>query len=181
MVGEPGDELGPDPAVGSSANLRRGQLGAAQRAGEVQVVEPAFEALTVEDVAAGEAPDAVPVGQAAEAHRALRPPALPSRRAGGEGEGPVGGEVVGEDDEAGESGSDGRLGVGVGVGVGVSGGGGEGEGEEAEEEGAEVGYGGGGRGEEEERDGVAGDVVEMVGEPHSTPYFPLMKPCIEDL
>lgn len=179
MVGEPGDKLGPDPAVGGGAELRRGQLGAAQRAGEVQVVEPAFEALTVEDVAAGEAPDAVPVGQAAEAHCALRLPALPSRRAGGEGEGPVGGEVVSEDDEAGESGSDGRLGVGVGVGVG--GGGGEGVGEEAEEEGAEVGDGGGGRGEEEERDGVAGDVVEMVGEPHSTPYFPLPKRCIEDL
>ncbi|RWW35955.1 hypothetical protein BHE74_00059068 [Ensete ventricosum] len=176
-MSRPGDELGPDPAVGGGAELRRGQLGAAQWAGEVQVVEPAFEALTVEDMAAGKAADAVPVGQAAEAHRALRPPDLALRRAGVVGEGPVGGEVVSEDDEAGESGSDGRLGVGVG------GRGGEGEGEEAEEAGAKVGDGGCGRCEQEERDGVAGDVVEMVGEPHSTttPDFPLMKGWMEDL
>lgn len=115
VVGQPRDELRPDPAVDDGAQLGCGQLGAAQRAGEIQLAEPAVEALAVEHVAAGEPPDAVAVRQAAQAHRALRPPVPPLRRAGEEGEGPVGGEVIGEDDEAGEAGSDGRLDVVHGV------------------------------------------------------------------
>lgn len=128
VVGEPGGELGSDPAVGGGAEIRRGELEAAERAGEVELAEPAVEALAVEDVAAGEAADAVAVGEAAEADRALRPRGF-GLAAGGEkeGEGAVCGEAVGEDDEAGEAGSE-RGGVAV-VGVGV--GGGEGEGEEA--------------------------------------------------
>ncbi|WOL02881.1 hypothetical protein Cni_G11600 [Canna indica] len=164
-VGEPRDELGPDLAVGGGADLRRSELGAAEGAGEVQLAEPAVEAVAVEDVAAGEAPDAVAVGQAAEADRALRAAGVALGRAGEEGEGAVGGEVVGEDDEAGEAGSDGRA-AGFRGGVGGRGEG-EGEGEEADEEGADVGDGGGGGGEEQEGDGIPGDVVQMIRETHS--------------
>ncbi|WOK97775.1 hypothetical protein Cni_G06483 [Canna indica] len=112
----------------------------------------------MEYVAAGEAPDAVAVGQAAEAHRALRPPALAAPLGvGGEGEGPVGDEVVGEDDKASEARSDDGI---------DGGGGGGGEREEADEERAEVCEVCGGGGEEKDGEGVAGDVVEMVGETH---------------
>lgn len=108
------DQLGPDPALGGGADVRLGQLRAAQEARQVQlVVEPVVKALPVEDVAAGKPPDAVSVGEAAEAHRARRPLAHPPLLRVVEGEGPIGEEVVRQDDEAR---TEGRLGVGSGCG-----------------------------------------------------------------
>lgn len=101
--GEAGDELGPDPTICGGAELRRDEMVAAQRAGEVELEQPAVEAVAVEGMAAGEAADAVAVGEAAEADGALRADVLAAGEE--EGEGSVGGEVVGEEGEAREAGS----------------------------------------------------------------------------
>lgn len=81
---------------------------AAERAAEVEVVEPAVEAVLVEDVAAREPAHAVPAGEAVEAHRAVGVRILVGAAA-------VDGELVAEDDEAGEAGADDGDEVAVGV------------------------------------------------------------------
>lgn len=98
------DDVGTDTAAraGNALFLEEGR--AAERAIEVEVVEPAVEAVLVEDVAAVEHADLVAVLQGAQAHHAI------GNGVGvvvAVGEEAVEVELIGEDDEAGEAGADG--------------------------------------------------------------------------
>lgn len=141
------------------------QLGPADGAVELELIEPSVEAALVEHVAARQPPHAVPFPQPAQAHHA----AVGAFAGEPIGEEPVEVELLGEDDQAGEAGAEGGgeargvVGGGGEVGVGIGGvGAGEAEGaEEGGEGGAEVVDAGGEEGEEEEGDGIGGDVVQL--------------------
>lgn len=165
---EPLHQLSPHaPPRGVRGLAGRRQRGPAERAVEVEVLEPPVEARLVEDVAAPELAHLLALPHRGEAHHAVGRPEAEARTAGGGGGGAAAGgeavlvEVVGEDDEAGEAGAD-EAGVDGGVGGGAVDGSGEAEGvEEGEEEGAEVADAAGDDGEEEEGDGAGGDVLEL--------------------
>ena len=158
-TGEPRDGVlaGAEPP---SIVISRGWPGAAERAGEPALVEPAVQAGCVEGVPAGERAHALALCDSRQAHCAV----VASSCRGG----PIRGGDVGcrekvrerhERVEAGNTGGGGCGGVRIGAGAGVCARGAD-DGEEACERGGE------GRQEKPRQWRRAGDVVEAAGEAH---------------
>lgn len=102
MKGEPRDELVAEAALGEGEAVVGEEGGAAEGAVEVVAVEPPVDAAAVEDVAAGEHADLLPVLEGALAEDAAVVGAAAALVAELVGEG----ELIGEHDEAGEARSD---------------------------------------------------------------------------
>lgn len=115
----------------AAASGLEGQRGPAERAVEVEVLQPAVKAILVEHVGAGQPPHVAPWGEPVQADHAIGV----GTGAVGVGGIPVDGELVTEDEEAGEAGAHDvveRVGVGRGEEAEVA--------QDSEEEGVEITY-----------------------------------------